>query len=90
MSCGIGRRLRLDPGLLWLWYRLAAAALIRPLALEIPYAMGTALKRQKKKKEYLPSTESLTPPESTSLNSDVNLITKGWVDLVLPLKGVIH
>ena len=34
-----------DPALLWLWCRLAATALIRPLAWEPP-----ALKRQKKKK----------------------------------------
>ena len=30
--------------LLWLWYRLAVAALIGPLAWEPPYAAGTALK----------------------------------------------
>ena len=34
---------------LWLWRRLATAALIQPLAWEPPYAMGAALKRQKKK-----------------------------------------
>ena len=39
-----------DPALLWLWHRPAAAALIRPLAWELPYASGTALKRPKKKK----------------------------------------
>ena len=33
--------------MLWLWYRLVAAALIRPLAWEPPYAVGVALKRQK-------------------------------------------
>ena len=35
--------------LLWLWHRLAATALIRPLAWEPPYAVGAALKRQKTK-----------------------------------------
>ena len=30
-------------------YRLAAVALIQPLAWEIPYAVGVALKRKKKK-----------------------------------------
>ena len=40
-----------DPALLWLWGRPAAVALIQPLAWEFPYAMGTALKRQKKKKK---------------------------------------
>ena len=39
-----------DLVLLWLWHRLAAAVLIRPLAWEPPYAVGAALKRQKKKK----------------------------------------
>ena len=30
--------------LLWLWYRLAAVAPIRPLAWKFPYAVGAALK----------------------------------------------
>ena len=53
MSCGIGYRCGLNPVLLWLWYRLMAIVLVRPLAWELPYAMGAALekaKRQKKKK----------------------------------------
>ena len=55
MSCGIGGRCGLDPELLllWLWSRLAAVALIQPLAWEHPYAVGAAqetAKRQKKKK----------------------------------------
>ena len=41
-----------DPVLLWLWHRLAAAALIRPLAWELPYATGVALKKKKEKKAY--------------------------------------
>ena len=44
MSCGVGHRRGMDPELLWLWYRLAAAALIGPLAWEPPYASGVALK----------------------------------------------
>ena len=39
-----------DPVLLWLWRRPGAIALIEPLAWEYSYAVGTALKRQKKKK----------------------------------------
>ena len=42
MSCGIGHRCGLDPMLLWLWFRLAVEALIRPLAWKLPYAMGGA------------------------------------------------
>ena len=52
MSCGVAHRRRLGPTLLWLWSRLAATALIRPLTWEPPYAAGAAqeeAKRQKKK-----------------------------------------
>ena len=40
-----------DPKLLWLWGRPAAAALIQPLAWELPYAAGATLKKIKKKKK---------------------------------------
>ena len=53
MSCGVGRRHGSDPTLLWLWRKPVAAALIRPLAWESPYAARAAqeiAKRQKKKK----------------------------------------
>ena len=48
MSCGVGCRFVLDPLLLWLWCRLAAVALIRPLAWELPHALGAVLKSQKR------------------------------------------
>ena len=51
MSCGVGCRRGSDVALLWLWQRLAATALLRPLAWEPPYAVGEALKRAKDKKE---------------------------------------
>ena len=44
VSCGVGCRCGLDLSLLWLWHRPAATALIRPLAWELPYALGAALK----------------------------------------------
>ena len=50
MSCGVDCRHGLDPELLWLCSRLAAVALIQPLAWELPYAAGVALKKQKIKK----------------------------------------
>ena len=52
LSCGVGRRHGLDPMLLWLWCRPAAAALIQPLDLELPYAVGSALKKKKKRRRY--------------------------------------
>ena len=55
MSCGVGCRLGSDVVVLWLcmWCRLAATALILPLAWEPPYAVGVALKRQKKKVPFI-------------------------------------
>ena len=44
----IGRRLSLDPELLWLWHRLAAAGLIQFQSWERPYATGAAPKKKKK------------------------------------------
>ena len=49
MSCDVGHRRGSDLALLWLWCGPVARAPIRPLAWEPPYAVGVALKRQKKK-----------------------------------------
>ena len=49
VSCGVGRRWGLGLTLLWLWCRPAAAALIWPLAWELPCAADAALKIQKNK-----------------------------------------
>ena len=38
----------MDPELLWLSHRLAAAALIQPLPWELPYAVGVAQKKPHK------------------------------------------
>ena len=56
MSCGVGCRRGSDPALLWLWCRAPAITLIEPLAWEPQYAMGVALKRQKKEKKKPPKT----------------------------------
>ena len=53
MSCGVGCKRGSNLALLWLWHRLAATALIRSLAWEPPYAMGTALERPKEKKNSI-------------------------------------
>ena len=37
--------------LLWLWHRIAAAALIPPLAYELLYALGAAMKKEKETKQ---------------------------------------
>ena len=51
MSCGVSLRRSSDLLWLWLWCRLAATALIRPLAWELPYATGAALKKTKRPKK---------------------------------------
>ena len=60
MSCGVVCRCSSDLVLLWLWRRLAAVVLIRPLAWELPYATCAAKERKeereketKKENEYL-------------------------------------
>ena len=49
LSCGVGHRCSLDPVLLW--YRLVSAAPFQPLARELPYATGAALKSKNKNKQ---------------------------------------
>ena len=51
VSCGVGHRRGSDLALLWLWCRPAAVAPIRPLAWELLYGTGAALKSQKKEKK---------------------------------------
>ena len=52
MSCGVDHRRGSDLKLLWLWRRPVATAPIRPLAWELPYATGVALKQQTKKEQW--------------------------------------
>ena len=49
--CSIVHKCSSDLALMWLWHRLAATALIQPLAWKIPYVMGAAVKKKKKKWE---------------------------------------
>ena len=46
MSYGVGHSRGWDLALLWLWWRLAAVALIQPLAWELLYTTGAALERK--------------------------------------------
>ena len=65
MSCGVGLSCSLDLVLLWLWYRLAVVAPIRPLAWEPPYDAGEALKKQKDRKKKKKVTVLLQPSRET-------------------------
>ena len=51
VSYSVGCRCGSDAVMLWMWCQLAATALIQPLAWELPYAVGMALKSKKKKKK---------------------------------------
>ena len=46
VSCIVGGRCGLDPALLWLWCKPVAAAPVCPLAWELTYAMGAAIKEK--------------------------------------------
>ena len=50
VSCDVGHRYGSSLALLWLWHRPAAAVLIRPLAWELSFASGSALKKERGKK----------------------------------------
>ena len=70
MSCGVGRRFGLDPMLLllWLWRRPAAIAPIQPLAWELPYAVGAALKSKKQNTSPPPKkSQDFGPPLRTHI-----------------------
>ena len=58
MRCGVGCRRGWDPTLLWLWCRLVATALVRPLAWEPPYATGVALEKTKRQKKEIEALEA--------------------------------
>ena len=80
MSYGVGHRHSSDPALLWLW--LAAIALIRPLAWELPCAADAALKKKKKKtkaKNVLPFPRGyLSHLDFISANICQNFMSLKW------------
>ena len=51
MSCGVGHTCSSDPTLQWLWCRPASAAPSQPLAWELPYVVGIALKSQQQQQK---------------------------------------
>ena len=66
MNCSVGFRHGLDLVLLWLWCGLAAIVPIQPLAQELPYVVGAALKKKKERKKEKEISEMFP---SNSLNS---------------------
>ena len=64
-----------DLALLWLWRRLAATTLIRPLAWEPPFSMGVAPKRQKRPKK---NPKKQKQKQNKNKNPHVNCLEQ-WV-----------
>ena len=60
-----------DLVLLWLWCRLAATALIRPLAWEPPHAVGAALKSKKKERDLSPLLNTKTVTTRGTKNNSI-------------------
>ena len=58
-----------EPVLLWLWYRLAAVAPICPLAWELTFVAGGALKSKEKKKKNPNPKKQLSPGPRASILS---------------------
>ena len=59
VSGGVGHRCGSDAPLLWLWLWPAAGALIQPLAWELPYTAGVALKSKKQTNKQKNPTSTL-------------------------------
>ena len=74
MSCGVSGRLGSDLALLWLWCRLAPAALIRSLAWKLPYAMDVALKDQSNNNNNYQETLSVKDGDKVVTSVGKNLI----------------
>ena len=73
MSCGVDYRCGLHLVLLQLWCRPAATTLIGPLAWEHPYAVDTALDRQKKKKKRQKNKIRIIKMGVINKNKNINM-----------------
>ena len=72
-SYGVGRRCSLDPALLWLWLRPAATVQIQTTpAWELPYVVGTALKRKKNKNKNNNNKTKKQKNQTSSRSLDVS------------------
>ena len=76
MSCGMNRK-QLGSCVVAavLWCRLAAVAVIQPLAWELPYALGAPLKRRKKERKNVSSARQHWPTKDSGpvLHQEVTL-----------------
>ena len=73
MSYGVGCRRGLDPMLLWLWRRPAAAAPITSLAWELQYDSGVALEKKAKKGSITDYMQIFNCAETQHLQPHINV-----------------
>ena len=88
MSCDVGCRRSLDLTLLWLWCKLVAAALIRPLAWESPCAVGGALENGKKKNHesvYIAHLDMSLSKQSQKPGAMLELVPFGRISINIDL-----
>ena len=76
MNCGVGCRHGSELVLLWLWCRLAATALIKPLAWEPPYAAGAAQEKAKQTNKQTKEVEY-----STIKKNEIMPFEATWMEL---------
>ena len=76
MSCGAGCRRGSDLALLWPWRRLAATALIRPLAWEPPHALDVALDPRKREKDK--QNKTAFSNSSDKVGTQNNFLSSGF------------
>ena len=69
--------MQLGSVLLWLWHRPAAAALIRPLTRELPYAGGVAIKRKEGKEGREGETTPLYIKHQISVVGEISQVEAG-------------
>ena len=58
---------------MWLWRRLAAVALIQPLAWELPYAAGVIIKVKKKEKKRKKRKKEKEMKKGRKIEIDIEL-----------------
>ena len=72
-----------------LWHRSAAAAPIQPLAWELTYATGVALKRNQKKKKTIEKEAASCDDGCTTVNTIKFIELKKAANICLADKGTV-
>ena len=78
-----------DPALLWLCCRLEAVAWIRPLAWELPCALGVALKKKGESKQAKATFKGklILTQEGSTIQREAKARKRGWCRVVQNLKA---